>query len=126
MEQAIKKAIEGGYDIEAGYRQCKSVGDRDRFALLDPLFWQALGKQQGWKRIFVHSSYGVTNEEMEIFEDIDKKQKFGFMYDGDDENDFSIAKSLPEWKYRMIRFTLHIADGGDIDEFFNKILKDNT
>ena len=45
MEKAIKKAILGGYDVKNGYQQEKTVGDRDRFALLDPLFWKALRNQ---------------------------------------------------------------------------------
>lgn len=50
METAIKKAIEGGYEVERGYAVEKTVGNRDRFALLDPLFWQALGKVCRWEK----------------------------------------------------------------------------
>lgn len=49
MEEAIKKAIEGGY--------LKALNDitglpsdflNESAVLLDPLFWQALGKAEGW------------------------------------------------------------------------------
>lgn len=40
MKDAIQKAIEGGW---------KYNYSKDIYCLwLDPLFWQALGKQQGW------------------------------------------------------------------------------
>ena len=46
METAIKRAQEGGYE---GYGLTLDSGAviYDRF-LLDPLFWQALGKAEGW------------------------------------------------------------------------------
>lgn len=41
MKEAIQKAIEGGY------RQTSF--DLSYSPLLDPLFWQALGKAMGWE-----------------------------------------------------------------------------
>lgn len=63
MEQAIKKAIEGGYDIEKyfGTELSEKMGSMphddfkakcwllsDPHILLDPKFWQCLGKACGW------------------------------------------------------------------------------
>lgn len=56
MEKAIKKAIEGGY--EPNYDcECQLPTTCDWHvemeivrSFLDPLFWQALGKQQGWRQ----------------------------------------------------------------------------
>ena len=52
MNEAIKLAIEkGGYNSTVlGWGQ---ISDKDivgRGLILDPLFWQALGKALGWKR----------------------------------------------------------------------------
>jgi len=52
IEQIIKKAIEGGYasDRPEYARQHLITGFEGdfRFMVLDPLFWQALGKACGW------------------------------------------------------------------------------
>jgi Uri superfamily endonuclease len=52
INQIIEKAIEGGYAQEVGKRVIKE-GSKDEnsdiyFILLDPLFWQSLGKALGW------------------------------------------------------------------------------
>lgn len=50
MKQAIQKAIEGGYKcVESEVLADGVWADLFRKAiLLDPLFWQALGKAMGW------------------------------------------------------------------------------
>jgi len=53
VEQAIKKAIEGGWNegrAEIGIPEGKVGSDMfiDEIAFADPLFWQSLGKAMGW------------------------------------------------------------------------------
>jgi len=43
MQPIINKAIEGGYSWSGTKGQAEM--------LLDPLFWQALGKACGWKKV---------------------------------------------------------------------------
>lgn len=50
MENIISKASEGGYDFSRKLEYGES-------RLLDPLFWEALGKACGWKS-YVWTSYG--------------------------------------------------------------------
>lgn len=47
MDNLYEKAKEGGYDFER-ISHLASVGDRDRALVLDPTFFQALGKACGW------------------------------------------------------------------------------
>jgi hypothetical protein len=48
IEQAIKEAVEkGGYEITFDHEHEYKHGSYGRF-LLDPSFWQALGKAKGW------------------------------------------------------------------------------
>lgn len=71
MKEAIKKAIEGGYKKLYGYEDYKESDDTLCMAgefgkvsnhfLLDPLFWQALGKAEGWID-GDKDSYGVPKE----------------------------------------------------------------
>lgn len=115
MEQAIKKAIEGGYNAwnspnvvvyeesDTHYSEnWVSIGSFDVHRmelLLDPLFWQALGKQQGWwERV---GKFGINLDMMVTTED---NSQYG-------------------WLHYWHRFIDHIAEGGDIDEFFNKLIK---
>lgn len=48
MKEAIQKAIEGGYDHDYTFLVDMMEGRKDTMFLLDPLFWQALGKAKGW------------------------------------------------------------------------------
>lgn len=50
MEKAIKKAIEGEYKILRKTRMDNYLSSDVNKALLDPLFWQALGKAEGWDK----------------------------------------------------------------------------
>ena len=88
MENAIKKAIEGGYKDGHvhGFRE----------VLLDPEFWSALGKQQSW---------GLGNKCPVCEEGI------------------LLTKYMPHWKMNLHRFIDHIAEGKDVDSFFNHLLK---
>jgi len=119
MEQAINKAIKGGYgkgmvfgknatkfDYE-DYLDIPTVSfeNRDRFiekaidtVLIDPLFWQALGKQQGW---YDHQLRGKHGECLEC----------------------GAPQCAIEWRENWHYFIDHLADGGNVDDFFNKLLK---
>lgn len=48
MEQAIKIAIENGYSGKVMFEHYPPEGDEVNHFLLDPLFWQSLGKGLGW------------------------------------------------------------------------------
>lgn len=55
IEESIYKAIEGGYDGEYLFQREEQWGDlwdiQTRSFLFDPLFWEALGKAEGWDKI---------------------------------------------------------------------------
>ncbi len=90
METAIQKAREGGYRYkDQNYKDWIHDTSHEEI-LLDPLFWQALGKQQGWNR------YSVKG-----FNDVD--------------NYF--------WLQHWHSLIDHIAEGKEIDLFFNELLK---
>lgn len=59
MESIIKKAIEGGYDSPfVTKKQISSYRHKDVavMALIDPLFWQSLGKACGWDKVSFRQS----------------------------------------------------------------------
>lgn len=86
MEKAIKRAIEGGYK-----EGCATMCNSDY--LLDPLFWQALGKAEGWDNGVDEKSVGA------------------------------ITYVPPAWRREWYHFIDHLADGGTLDDFFNSLLK---
>ncbi len=103
MEQAIKKAIEGGYKAPFGkpYKTkhyATQAGGLNLTAisqdlniptvLLDPLFWQCLGKALGW-------------------------------FEAYPEREIVKSQYLIEWH----RFIDHVAEGKDVDSFFKELLK---
>lgn len=56
MENAIKRAIEGGWN---GHPSWMKNWER---AVLDPTFWQALGKAEGWKKLHYEDMEGNYDE----------------------------------------------------------------
>lgn len=97
MKTAIQKAIEGGWkDNRTVLKVAFSKLQVDAIALLDPLFWQALGRSLGW---------GDKNTSM-----WDIKGTI-----------FEIE--MPEWEHHWHRFIDHLAEGKDAESFFNELLK---
>jgi len=110
MEQAIKKAMEGGWGTSNTYLNLKSemstvrlptAREMDAYqeiatkyihtiALLDPLFWQALGKAEGWEGEMYIEGKGVRN--------------------------------VKDWLHNWHLFIDHLANSGILDDFFNKLL----
>lgn len=98
MEDAVKKAIEGGWDPEEmGFEiDCEFCGSANyakswEIALLDPKFWQALDKQQKWEAEWKSKSLA--------------------------------AMITPAWLFYWHSFIDHISKEEDMDEFFNSLLK---
>lgn len=107
METAIKKAIEGGYILtsdndsvnikwETNTKTCMYIKSR---VLLDKDFWQALGKAEGWDKQHEYQCYTW--------------QKGGK------------CDCIPETKYiyEWHNFIDHLATNGDINSFFEELLK---
>jgi len=68
---------------------------QETVTLLDKYLWQALGKALGWKR------------------------------EGRDNNEWhhNLSTGKPWWLYRWHRFIDWIAEGKDVDEFFEQLIK---
>lgn len=113
MNEAIQKAIEGGYEIKGLFMRAKGANIEDgklvlhkekdgwnstekmtideafeNKLLLDPLFWKSLGKSLGWK-------------------------------EGEYMND-TLWKG--EWHERWVSFIDHLAEGGTPDDFFKSLI----
>ncbi len=111
MKEAIQKAIEGGYKdrhiwgIEDGkYILQGDAGERaghltEEQILLDPLFWQAVGKAMGWGGF--DTKYLHSQAEVEA------------------------SSQMPpnEWRDHWHRFIDHLAEGKDAESFFKELLK---
>ena len=110
MEKAIKKAIEGGYDNTDEFGREFKIEK----ILLDPLFWQALGKAEGW-------CCDNTCDKGHI--------PLGMLEDGDVEwggcsKCVTGGVYVPhDWRTYWHSFIDHLASGGEINKFFNELLK---
>lgn len=92
IHEAIEAAKKGGWNDE----ECAPpIGSRDRFnrekMVLDPLFFQALGKSLGWR------------------------EEEGWLNEGE------VVPKLPEWKSNWINLILHLSEGGSIESFFEPL-----
>lgn len=110
MEEAIKKAIEGGWqglefmdkvEVEKGLKyplygrvwgtskEGEGHGTQFAFLVLDPKFWQALGKALGW-----YSEKPL----------------------------YQINNQPAQWAYYWHCFIDHLAEGKDAESFFQNLL----
>lgn len=92
MKNIIQKAIEGGYIPKVGLEPVEGFRVAYEVILLDPLFWQCLGKSLGWS------------------------EELNYGYKG---NDYGLYQ---EWQNAWHSFIDHIAEGKDIEEFFNNLI----
>lgn len=96
IEDAIRSAREKGYkdysETSGSYTK-KYHSD----ILLDPLFWQTLGKAKGWNTYKTHTGSGYP------------------MSAGDPP---SWKRYKPEWLYNQHRFIDHLAEKKSAEEFF--------
>lgn len=132
MNEAIKRAIEGGR-LEGGkfneldpflcdVHMYHSDGTADSICryemLLDPLFWQALGKaEKWWKDIKELKCNGCDF----------KATNANYVFCPKDSSLLEIIETpIPQcrshWITNWHHFIDHIASGGDIDSFFTALL----
>lgn len=119
LQTAITKAIEGGFkpfpnaDITARENDIKVyLNDPNdtkyyltiRDLVLMPLFWQSLGKSEGW------------NKEVSI-------SYYGYCKDGECNTNGEIdeAYRLTEYQYTMHRFIDHLIEGHGVESFFETL-----
>ena len=128
VQQAIQKAIKGGYDEHgkrasaSGYRHYQS----DVF--LDPLFWSSLGKALGW---YVHEEHEYplpidTKERREKL--IYLEDNVGVILRIIEGRDCAIVSPYKKadsltWKEHWHRFIDHLISGKDAESYFKELLK---
>lgn len=99
IEQAIEKAIEGGWDhrkmITYHTKTFGTVSD----PLLDPSFWRSLGKAMGW---------GICKACKTTHENVVCDYGSEFL-------------DTSNWKERWHSLIDHLADGKSIEEYFEKL-----
>lgn len=115
MKNAIEKAITAGYPKESR-PWCQECGEDYFRVLLDPLFWQALGKAMGWEDECdkCGTIQSVIDHEVAEYNESVCKLINGF---GDKHIMFL------RWKSVWHNFIDHLAEGGDVEAFFNQLLK---
>lgn len=101
LDRAIKLAIEGGYNDNAWDGTENSSKKTDEQMLLDPLFWQALGKALGW-------------------EEHDNNQRKLYRLSG--ANPDYMPKGLYKWHDRAMNFFDLVMRNGDTEKFWSELL----
>jgi hypothetical protein len=106
--QAIRKAIEGGWEpqnqnfsiaaISYRVQVIEKVKYKERF-FLDLSFWQSLGKELGWNGRWM----------VQIFTDHDDQS--------------ATVDGAPRWKYELHRFIDHLVEGKDAETYFTELLQ---
>lgn len=98
------KQNEKGEDIEVPM----TTSHHTSSILLDPLFWQCLGKSLGWNEVEIYmSDYENDHPFMGGTIDYPYGEGAGMTY------------KVEGWKYYWLQFINHLAEGKDAEEFFN-------
>src|SRR5580698_8082121 len=111
-EQAIHDARKGGYEIDKlkanphaeidGVNLIVEMEAKSKAFLLDPLFWQSLGKTLGW----------TGQVEWWSFENVN----------GSDSPEHEETKHYdPQWIWYWRCFIDYLAGGGDAESFFESL-----
>lgn len=110
MEEAIKRALKGGWNDtdyaftskEPPYEgvECQ-IGEwqYDVKVFLDPLFWQALGKAEGWEE----KTYYEINCQARNYQTYEETSEI-------------------TWKLQMHCLIDHLIGGKDVESFFGELL----
>jgi hypothetical protein len=91
--------------------------------LLDPLFWQCLGKALGWggERVLIdekgHPKEWMFDEHCDKCGEIIVDQEEGCPDRCESDN-----APIPSWLYHWHRFIDHLAEGKNAEEFFSNLL----
>ena len=126
MKQAIQKAIEGGWkkdwyfshfnNDEVAFGDTKQDSENNPChylnrgqILLDPLFWQCLGKSLGWRERCIDC---WDRKDMTF-----KSNEYDMCGAGSHNDDRKV------WKFVWHSFIDHLAEGKDVEEFFNNLIK---
>ena len=128
LKEAIQKAIEGGYvnqalkvkseyaidfrDLRGGQLEIYNKMLEEYLttkAFLDPLFWQCLGKGLRWRPV-----------EWEVLPYIDVAMS---VVNSTPVKAVCREKRTEGYIYHWHRFIEHIANGGNVEEFFINLLK---
>lgn len=108
MKKAIQKAIEGGYKLpnlkDETAILLMALAQKEK-TFLDPLFWQALGKAEGWGTSCWHYS------DRGLYEQYRHKAVCG------------LSSARAQWQIQWHRFINHLAEGTSSDSFFEELLK---
>lgn len=144
MQEALKLAIEGGYEpfktVKMAELICEIHGEHmtcnfrphpsgaivkgicsaniNRL-LLDPLFWQSLGKALGWDKEIGRGCCNLCGEAMPESESM-------FLYHGYSGNCPKPPLQNKEWKKEWHRLIDHLASGKDADSFFKEITSNHN
>ncbi len=117
IQQAIEKSIEGGWDNawrdeENDHLFMDEMVDEVNVFLLDPSFWQSLGKAMGW----IELTCDGCNTNTTI--------KYRKEHDGKGDGDYHYGcQGHFRWTWLLHWHSLidHLADGKDIESYFKEL-----
>ena len=133
INEAIQKAVKGGYDGERSTITLASTFDtegKDFFAhsihkaLLDPEFWKALGKARGWYKYSEVEIELPTNEESRKQRLIELENNFGVILRIHDHLAIvsPYKKEQKTWREYAHDWFSNRLSGGSDDDWFEKNL----
>jgi hypothetical protein len=117
FEKVLKKAIKSGYDFEAKCDYMAGGSAARALILIDPEFWQAVGKSFKWtdNKIRMCVGCGVAlrwNENPTI----DGK------HSGKNGCGSDIVEYEGQWLIEMHRLLDYLAEGRTVEEFFKNLI----
>jgi hypothetical protein len=118
IEQIIIKAQEGGYVKGNAYLQKDFIGEwinveTKKVLLLDPLFWQSLGKALNWTSVSICSNCGTGNNDQTS--SLIKQ----CIYCGCEMS--GLVRCQEEWRWQWHQLIENLANGKTPQSFFETL-----
>ncbi len=132
MKEAIQKAIEGGWETKHNFNDWggEIMSDFANEALLDPLFWQALGKALGWGHCLNCGDsgevpIGENRVTLDMAIDAGDRSLEGTLHSVEmGQCEVCGGTQSGDYLYHWHRFIDHLAEGKDAESFFSSLLNE--
>ena len=107
IKQAIESAVKGGYDPSWNITKTEQFPELYNRAFLDPDFWHALGKSEGWGNVMFPLEYHIDG-------------RTEFLY-WTGQNGHRYTPHIEGWQYHWHNLIDHLVAGGTIEDFFTRL-----
>jgi hypothetical protein len=120
IQEAIKLAIENGYNWERRKDYMAGGSTSECLLVCDPKFWQCLGKGMGWGRDYFHEDDGKTYWDYDYHCPMCGAIETNTEYGCPEGCEYDVPEII-SWQHYWRELIDHLAEGKTIEDFFKTL-----